>query len=111
MSNHLEDLQLTDAFNVQLRCPQLEEPSEIEAALRHLVADATQRSAIASAITKPLGIKQLLMVLETARGASWRRRARLRRLSATRFLGDAQHRPVSVIHQLRRFRERATSRP
>merc|ERR1712078_434888 len=46
----------------------LEEPSEIEAALRHLVADATQRSSIASAITKPLGIKQLLMVLEMARG-------------------------------------------
>ncbi len=68
VSNHLEDLQLTDAFNVQLRCPQLEEPSEIEAALRHLVADATQRSSIASAITKPLGIKQLLMVLEMARG-------------------------------------------
>ena len=29
---------------------------------------ATQRSSIASAITKPLGIKQLLMVLEMARG-------------------------------------------
>ena len=68
VSNHLEDLQLTDAFNVQLRCPQLEEPSEIEAALRHLVSDQTQRSSIASAITKPLGIKQLLMVLEMARG-------------------------------------------
>ena len=68
VSNHLEDLQLTDAFNVSLRCPQLEEPSEIEAALRHLVDDSTQRSSIASAITKPLGIKQLLMVLEMARG-------------------------------------------
>ncbi|KAH8099143.1 hypothetical protein JL720_2123 [Aureococcus anophagefferens] len=41
VANHLADLQLTDAFNV--------------------------RAAIAAAINKPIGVKQLLMVLEMAR--------------------------------------------
>ena len=66
---HLEDLQLVDAFNVSLRCPQLETPEEIEAALADLVSDGQQRAAIARAVTTPLGIKQLLMVLEMARDA------------------------------------------
>jgi vesicle-fusing ATPase len=67
VSSHLEDLQLVDAFNVTLRVPQLERPDEIEAALEGAVADEAQRSAVAAAVQKPLGIKQLLMILEMAR--------------------------------------------
>lgn len=67
ISSHLEDLQLVDAFNVCLRVPQLEAPAEIELALADLVVDETQRNAVAATVTKPLGIKQLLMVLEMAR--------------------------------------------
>ena len=55
------------AFNVPLRCPQLEAPAEIEAALADLVVDAKQRAAVAAMVTRPLGIKQLLMCVEMAR--------------------------------------------
>lgn len=67
VSNHLADLQLTDAFNVVLNVPQLESPEEIAAALADRVPDDAQRAAIAAAINKPIGVKQLLMVLEMAR--------------------------------------------
>ena len=67
VARHLEDLQLTDAFNVQLTTPMLESPDEIRAALRDRVTDPAQLDALASAISKPLGIKQLLMILEMAR--------------------------------------------
>ena len=39
-------------------------------ALEKLVPDASRREQLAAAVTKPLGIKQLLMVLEMARDAS-----------------------------------------
>jgi len=65
IATHLEDLQLVDAFSISLRCPQLEEPAEIEAALAGLVPNP---GAVAATVTKPLGIKQLLMVLEMSRG-------------------------------------------
>mmetsp|Transcript_18192 Transcript_18192/g.59456 ORF Transcript_18192/g.59456 Transcript_18192/m.59456 type:complete len:96 (+) Transcript_18192:1324-1611(+) len=67
VANHLADLQLTDAFNVVLNVPQLESPEEIAAALADRVPDDAQRAAIAAAINKPIGVKQLLMVLEMAR--------------------------------------------
>ena len=67
VARHLEDLQLTDAFNVQLTTPMLESPDEIRAALRDRVTDPAQLDALSSAISKPLGIKQLLMILEMAR--------------------------------------------
>jgi len=67
IATHLEDLQLVDAFNVSLRVPQLEQPDEIALALEKLVPDAARREQLAAAVTKPLGIKQLLMVLEMAR--------------------------------------------
>ena len=67
ISAHLEDLQLVDAFNVALRVPQLETPAEVAAALASAVQDDAQRAAIAAAVQKPLGIKQLLMITEMAR--------------------------------------------
>ena len=61
----LEDLQLTQSFNVQLNVSQLQEPSEFAAVLREKSnISATEIDNIASAIVRPIGIKKLLMVLE-----------------------------------------------
>lgn len=66
---HLEDLQLVQGFNVMLNVPQLTGGEEIKAVLREVVAGLSQKEMddIASAISKPIGIKQLLMVTEMAR--------------------------------------------
>ncbi|CAM9579204.1 unnamed protein product [Phaeothamnion confervicola] len=64
----LEDLQLVAAFNVALHVPHLQGPDEVKAVLRELVPMAqADMDDIASAISKPIGIKQLLMVTEMAR--------------------------------------------
>ena len=63
----LEDLQLSQAFNVSLHVSQLQTPSEYQAVLREYskLPPATV-TAISRAISKPIGVKQLLMVLEMA---------------------------------------------
>jgi hypothetical protein len=47
----------------------LQNPSEVEVVVRQYAAATPAESAatIASAVTKPIGVKQLLMVLEMAR--------------------------------------------
>lgn len=96
VASHLEDLQLVQGFNVTLNVPQvclssilvhltmpcgvitdpclyvelsqLTGPDEIKTVLRE-VASLSQKEMddIAGAISKPIGIKQLLMVVEMAR--------------------------------------------
>ncbi len=69
VASHLEDLQLVQGFNVTLNVPQLTGPEEVKTVLREVVTSLSQKEMddIASAITKPIGIKQLLMVTEMAR--------------------------------------------
>jgi len=68
ISEHLHELQVDSAFQICLHVTQLSLPDEIEPVLAHYstLPKAVIKS-IASAITKPIGIKQLLMVLEMAR--------------------------------------------
>ena len=70
ISHLLDDLMLTQAFDVQMTIPQLQDPDEVRAALKecHNVVGASIDD-MASAVTKPIGIKKLLMVLEMARQA------------------------------------------
>jgi len=64
----LEDLQLVAAFNVVLTTPQLSLSDEIKTVLRELVPMSHSTiDDIANSITKPIGIKQLLLVTEMAR--------------------------------------------
>jgi vesicle-fusing ATPase len=68
---HLEDLQLTRAFNVSLHVGELSDPIEIGKVLQDYSTMSSQEiSSITTAITKPIGIKQLLMVLEMAKSES-----------------------------------------
>lgn len=68
----LDDLQLTQAFNVQVHAPLLTEPSETKAVLQMYCEGMAEDEidSISQAINKPIAIKQLLMVLEMARSAS-----------------------------------------
>lgn len=66
----LDDLQLTAAFNVQVHASMLQLPSEMEAVLKKYGGDGLtdhEIQSISQMITKPIGVKQLLMVLEMAR--------------------------------------------
>jgi len=67
----LEDLGLVQAFSVQQSVPLLDEPAQIEEVLRH-AAQMSEYDAesISKAITKPIGIKTLLMVAEMAKQGS-----------------------------------------
>jgi vesicle-fusing ATPase len=67
----LEDLGLTQAFSLTQSVPLLEEPSQITEVLR-MAGHMNEQDArsIARAITKPIGIKHLLMVAEMARQGS-----------------------------------------
>jgi vesicle-fusing ATPase len=69
--NFLEDLGLTQAFSVSQVINLLGEPSQICEVLR-IAAHVSDQDAskMASFMTKPIGIKQLLMVIEMARQAS-----------------------------------------
>jgi vesicle-fusing ATPase len=68
ISHYLEDLQLTQAFNVTLHVSLLQNASEIQSVLlQYTNLNSTEISSISSSITKPIGVKQLLMVLEMAR--------------------------------------------
>lgn len=64
----LEDLQLAQVFNVSLHASLLQTPSEYAAVLREYSAlPSSTVQAIAQAIHHPVGVKQLLLVLEMAR--------------------------------------------
>jgi vesicle-fusing ATPase len=67
----LEDLGLVQAFGLTQTIPLLDEPSQIVEVLR-VSAHMSERDArsIAKSITKPIGIKQLLMVAEMAKQGS-----------------------------------------
>lgn len=68
IAHWLDDIQLVSAFNVTLNIPQLTVPTEIQQVLKEVVHISDKECEdIASAITKPIGIKQLLMVTEMAR--------------------------------------------
>merc|ERR1712232_706586 len=64
----LEDLGLMQVFSVAQSVPLLDEPSQVSEVLR-VAAHISDKEAnsIASAINKPIGIKQLLMVAEMAK--------------------------------------------
>jgi vesicle-fusing ATPase len=64
----LDDLGLVAAFGVATAVPLLDEPAQIVEVLR-VAAHMNEKDArsIAKAITKPIGIKQLLMVAEMAK--------------------------------------------
>ncbi|GKY94681.1 hypothetical protein MPSEU_000433500 [Mayamaea pseudoterrestris] len=64
----LDDLGLVSAFGVTTAVPLLDEPAQIVEVLR-VAAHMNEKDArsIAKAITKPIGIKQLLMVAEMAK--------------------------------------------
>mmetsp|Transcript_3312 Transcript_3312/g.4575 ORF Transcript_3312/g.4575 Transcript_3312/m.4575 type:complete len:733 (-) Transcript_3312:177-2375(-) len=69
----LEDLQLTQAFQVTIHVSQLQQPVEIEKVLREFAHSMPVPAVkkISSAISsKPIGVKQLLLVLEMARSSA-----------------------------------------
>jgi vesicle-fusing ATPase len=69
----LEDLQLTQAFNVNLHASLLHGPQEVGNVLKQYGGAGSNfphLEEIAKAVTKPIGIKQLLMVLEMARSSA-----------------------------------------
>lgn len=64
----LEDLQLTRAFTVSLNLSALQDHAEIQAVLNEYSSlSPADVAGIARAITKPIGVKMLLTVLEMAR--------------------------------------------
>ena len=60
---------ITQAFDVQLTVPMLEQPEEIRAALMecHNITGASIPQMVSSMGGKPISIKKLLMVIEMAR--------------------------------------------
>jgi vesicle-fusing ATPase len=67
----LEDLGLIHVFSVQQDVPLLEETSQKAEVLRMAAhMNDQEANSIARAITKPIGIKQLLLVAEMATQAS-----------------------------------------
>eukprot|EP01040_Poterioochromonas_malhamensis_P002609 gene2609-2775_t len=71
IATNLDDLQLTQAFNVTVHVTALQQPSEYAAILREY-SNLSEKElvAISRAITKPIGVKKLLLVLEMARAES-----------------------------------------
>lgn len=69
ISTLLEDLQLVDAFEIKMHVSQLQQPSEISRIIETYAPEMTASDIrkIASSITKPIGVKQLMMILEMAR--------------------------------------------
>lgn len=64
----LEDLQLVGAFDVSLHVPVLSEAKAYKSVLSELkLLPDDEADAVAGGINKPIGIKQLLMVVELAR--------------------------------------------
>mmetsp|Transcript_28536 Transcript_28536/g.66302 ORF Transcript_28536/g.66302 Transcript_28536/m.66302 type:complete len:215 (+) Transcript_28536:25-669(+) len=69
---HLEDLGLPQVFGVVQEIPLLEHSHQVAEVLRSPPANMSDKEAteIAAAITEPIGIKQLLLVVEMARQGS-----------------------------------------
>lgn len=69
IAHHLDNLQLSQAFNVVQHVSMLQEQSEMEAVIKRYAGGMSDAdvTAVAQSISKPIGIKQLLMVLEMAR--------------------------------------------
>ena len=68
ISEFLQDLQLVSAFQVTLHINQLMLPEEIESVLVHYsTLNTAEIKKIANNINQPIGIKQLLLVLEMTR--------------------------------------------
>jgi len=65
----LEDMQLRQAFNVQLAVKQLSKPDQVKKVFKamNVEADAREVDTIAANCPFPIGIKQLIMVIEMAR--------------------------------------------
>lgn len=66
----MEDVQLTQAFNVCLHVSELQSGDEVKFLLERapdMNFSGREISSIAGAVTKPIGVKQLFMVLEMAR--------------------------------------------
>jgi len=72
ISTLLESLQLVDAFNLKLHVPRLDKAEEMATVLREFVGSKSEISEgeldkIANGISKPIGLKQLIMVTEMSR--------------------------------------------
>jgi len=65
----LEDMQLRQAFNVQIEVKQLTKPDQVKKVFKawNVEADARELEQIAGSCAFPIGIKQLLMVIEMSR--------------------------------------------
>jgi len=65
----LEDMQLRQAFNVQLEIRQLTKPDQVKRVFKswNVQVDSQELELIATGCAFPIGIKQLLMVIEMAR--------------------------------------------
>ncbi len=71
IADRLEDLQLTQSFQINVHVSQLQSQEEVHGVLREYSSLSAQDiRSIASTIDKPIGIKQLLLVLEMARADS-----------------------------------------
>lgn len=66
----LRDLELVDAFNLMLHVPKLSSPDEYAAVIASQIRATETVDALAHTISTPLGIKQLLMLIEMAKQAS-----------------------------------------
>jgi vesicle-fusing ATPase len=68
ISGHLDELQLTQAFNMTVHVTALQQPAEFQSILRQY-SNLNEKEVvnISRAISKPLGVKKLLLVLEMAR--------------------------------------------
>lgn len=67
IAHYLDDLQLSAAFNVSLHVSQLQTPIEYQSVLKqYSKLSPAEINSISKAISKPIGVKQLLMVLEMA---------------------------------------------
>jgi vesicle-fusing ATPase len=68
ISNLLENLQITTIFSVVLNVPQLQDKSEYKRVLKMYASSFSEelQDAIVTSITKPIGLKQMLMVIEMA---------------------------------------------
>ena len=71
ISDFLQDLQVVSAFQISLHINQLMLPEEIESVLVHYsTLDPNEMKIISNKIAHPIGLKQLLLVLEMVRSDS-----------------------------------------
>jgi vesicle-fusing ATPase len=72
IADRLEDLQLTQTFQVNLHVSQLQSATEVSAVLTNLNKNlsAQEVRGLAATVTQPIGIKQLMLVNEMAKSES-----------------------------------------